>query len=89
MLSPLFERVPYHTNNAPLKILAGKNEVANSLPIPQKPHPLCGLTPEIRKMAREQQVILRRHRHRVTHEHGRVQCQRRGHATGYPKPPRR
>ncbi len=37
-------------------------------------------------MAREQQVVLRRHGKRVPHEGRRVEEKRAGHAAGYPAP---
>lgn len=52
------------------------------LPIFQESNPLRRLAPEIDEMAREQQVIPRRHSHRIAHERRRIERQGGGHAAG-------
>lgn len=86
VLTPTHTRTHTHTVRIPhhpfLQTTDDEDEKPNSPPVPQKPHPLRRLAPEIDEVAREQQVVLRRHGHGVAHEGRRVERQRGGHAAG-------
>jgi hypothetical protein len=56
--------------------------IGNSLPVLHEPIPLRKLRIEIDKVAREQQIVLRRHGHRIAHERGGVDGQGTRHRAG-------